>query len=267
MSFDLDAIGVAGRSEEYVVTDDALRSYATATDDTPGGPVFAIVPTWQTIAPASLSVASADARKRVVHYEHDIVVHRPIDAGMRLVSHATPVSLIVRPNGTSLVIRTETRTQDEELVNEQFVTEFFRGVEAATSVGERAPDHRLVVEGVEPLAEIAYRVAEDQPERYAAASGDDFAIHLDDEFAKSVGLPGRIVHGMCCLAFAARAVREAAGAPSPRAVERLAARFSAPLFPGETLTTRVWRVDGGYGFDAVNDDGVAVLKDGRVDFR
>ena len=82
MSFDLDAIGVAGRSEEYVVTDDALRSYATATDDTPGGPVFAIVPTWQTIAPASLSVASADARRRVVHYEHDIVVHRPIDPGM-----------------------------------------------------------------------------------------------------------------------------------------------------------------------------------------
>ena len=173
----------------------------------------------------------------------------------------------MRPNGTSLVIRTETRTQDGELVNEQFVTEFFRGVEAATSVGERAPDHRLVVEGVEPLAEIAYRVAEDQPERYAAASGDDFAIHLDDEFARSVGLPGRIVHGLCCLAFAARAVREAAGAPGPRSVERLAVRFSAPLFPGETLTTRVWRVDGGYGFDAVNDDGVAVLKDGRVDLQ
>ncbi len=267
MSFDLDAIGVGGHAEEYVVTDAALRAYAAATDDMPGGPVFAIVPTWRTIAPASLSVASEDARQRVVHYEHDIVVHRPIEAGMRLVSRATPVSLIARPNGTSLVIRTETRTQDGELVNEQFVTEFFRGVEAATSVGERAPDHRLVVEGVEPLAEIAYRVAEDQPERYAAASGDDFAIHLDDEFARSVGLPGRIVHGLCCLAFAGRAVREAAGAPSPRSLARLAVRFSAPLFPGETLTTRVWRVDGGYGFEAVNDDGVAVLKDGRVDLR
>ena len=64
MSFDLDAIGVGGHAEEYVVTDAALRAYAAATDDTPGGPVFAIVPTWQTIAPASLSVASKDARER-----------------------------------------------------------------------------------------------------------------------------------------------------------------------------------------------------------
>ena len=97
MSFDLDAIGVGGHAEEYVVTDAALRAYAAATDDVPGGPVFAIVPTWRTIAPASLSVASEDARKRVVHYEHDIVVHRPIEAGMRLVSRATPISLIARP--------------------------------------------------------------------------------------------------------------------------------------------------------------------------
>lgn len=267
MSFDVDAIGAAGPARAYAVTDDALLAYAAATDDVPGEPVFAIVPTWQTIAPASLSVASEDARNRVVHYEHDIVVHRPIDVGMRLVSHATPVSLIARPNGTSLVIRTETRTHEGELVNEQFVTELFRGVEAARSVGERAPNHRLVVDDDEPLAEFAYRVAEDQPERYAAASGDDFAIHLDDEFARSVGLPGRIVHGLCSLAFAGRAVLEAAAVSDPRAVARLAVRFSAPLFPGETLTTRVWRVDGGYGFVAVNDDGVAVLKDGRVDLR
>ena len=54
--------------------------------------------------------------------------------------------------------------------------------------------------------------------RYAAASGDDFAIHLDDEFARKVGLPGRIVHGLCTMAFAGRAVLEAAGVDDPRSV-------------------------------------------------
>jgi acyl dehydratase len=44
-------------------------------------------------------------------------------------------------------------------------------------------------------------------------------------------------------------------------------RFSAPLFPGETLTTRVWRVNGGYGFEALNGDGRQVLKDGRLELR
>ena len=88
--------------------------------------------------------------------------------------------------------------------------------------------------------------------RYAAASGDDFAIHLDDEFAQKVGLPGRIVHGLCTMAFAGRAVLEAAGVDDPHAVKRLAVRFSAPLFPGESVTTRVWRADGGYGFESLN---------------
>jgi len=265
-SFDLAAIGRAGEERRYEVAEEALRAYAAATDDRPGGPVFAIVPVWEAIAPVSRAVASDEARRRVVHYEQDLVLHSPIEAGMTLVSRATPVALLCRPNGTSVVIRAETRTDAGELVNEQYVTEFFRGVETAHTVGERAPEHRLEADG-EPLAEIAYPVAGDQTVRYAAASGDDFAIHLDDEFARSVGLPGRIVHGLCTMAFAGRAVLEAAGVDDPRAVRRLAVRFSAPLFPGETLTTRVWRVDGGYGFESVNGDGRPVLKDGRAELR
>ena len=48
---------------------------------------------------------------------------------------------------------------------------------------------------------------------------------------------------------------EAAGVTDPRAVERLAVRFSAPLFPGDSVTTRVWDVGGAFGFEATNGDG------------
>jgi acyl dehydratase len=267
VSFDVDAIGRTGAPCTYEVTADALERYAAATDDVPGGPVFAIVPVWETIAPASKSVASEDARKRVVHYEQDMLLHRPIEAGMKLVSTATPVALLGRPNGTSLVIHTETRTDEGELVNEQYVTEFFRGVETAESIGERAPEHGLDANGDAPVAEVAYPVADDQTARYAEASGDHFAIHLDDAFAQTVGLPGRIVHGLCTMAFAGRAALEAAGVADPSEVKRLAVRFSAPLFPGETVTTRVWQVDGGYGFESVNGEGKPVVKDGRVELR
>lgn len=267
MSFDLASIGRAGDERRYEVTQEALDAYAAATDDRPGGPVFAILPVWDTIAPASKSVASEEARRRVVHYEQDMLLHRPIEAGMTLVSRATPVALLGRPNGTSLVIRTETRTEENEFVNEQYVTEFFRGVVAPASVGERPPLHALDVNGDQPVAEVPFDVADDQPQRYAEASGDRFAIHLDDEFAQSVGLPGRIVHGLCTMALAGRAVLAAAGVDDPRDVSRLAVRFSAPLFPGETVTTRVWRVEGGYGFEAVNGDGKPVIKDGRAELR
>jgi acyl dehydratase len=263
---DLAAIGRPGNGQEYEVTEAAMRAYAEATDDVPGGPVFAIVPVWNAIAPASEAVASGDARRFVVHYEQDLLLHRPLEAGMRVVSYATPDALLPRPNGTSLVIKTETRDENGELVNEQYVTEFFRGVQADEGVGERAPDHRLEADGA-PVAEVTYPVAEDQTVRYAAASGDDFAIHLDDEFARGVGLPGRIVHGLCTMAFAGRAVLEAAGIEDPRAVERIAVRFSAPLFPGESLTTRVWDVGGAFGFESLNPEGTAVLKDGRLELR
>lgn len=267
MSFDVGAIGRPGDEHPYEVTQAALQAYADATDDTPGGPVFAVLPVWEAVRSTSRAVASEEVRPHVVHYEQDLLLHRPLEAGMQLRSQAAPIALLGRPNGTSLLLRTETRTADGELVNEQYVTEFFRGVDAPDSVGERAPDHRLDADGA-PFAEISYPVAEDQTVRYAAASGDNFAIHLDDEFARSVGLPGRIVHGLCTMAFTGRAVLEAAGVDDPGRLRRLAVRFSAPLFPGDTLTTRIWDLgDSAYGFDAVSGEGVTVVKDGRAELR
>ncbi len=276
--FRVDALGTPGPEHRYLVTGEAIRAYAAATDDTAPAataglvapPVFAIVPVWEAIAPASRAVASERARRRVLHYAQDILLHRPLTAGMRVVSCATPVALLEHPKGTQLVIRTETRLESGEPVNEQYVTEFFRGVFAGTSRGDRPPDHRRVgVQEGDPLAEISYPVAHDQPERYAAASGDRLEIHLDEAAARAVGLPGRILHGLCTMAFAGRAVLEAAGSDDPGAVRRLAARFSAPLLPGGKLTTRIWRLADGltYAFEAVDAEGVAVIRHGLAELR
>jgi acyl dehydratase len=268
MSFFLAAIGFPTTEQRYEVTAEALRRYAEATDDAPGGAVFAIVPAAPAVQLASRSVASEEVRSRVVHYEQDFLVHRPLRPGETVVTQARPVALLPRPNGTSLVIRVVTRGDDGETLNEQYVTEFFRGVTAVQSVGERAPDHALDVDGRAPLATVSYPIADDQTVRYADASGDRFAIHLDDEFARSVGLPGRIVHGLCTMALTGRAVLEAAGVNDPHAIRRLAVRFSAPLFPGDTLTTSVWELgDKTYGFLAAGSDGTPVIKDGRAELR
>jgi len=59
--------------------------------------------------------------------------------------------------------------------------------------------------------------------RYAGASGDFNPIHIDDEFARSVGLPGRILHGLWSMAQVARAQTEAAG--DPGSLRRLSVQF------------------------------------------
>jgi acyl dehydratase len=118
----------------------------------------------------------------------------------------------------------------------------------------------------EPSAEFTYPLAEDITSRYATASGDHNAFHLDDEVARAAGLPGIIVHGLCLMAFAGRAVLAARELEDPAAIRRLAVRFSRPMTPGEALTTRVLRPeDGAVRFDATNGAGEIVLKDGLAE--
>jgi len=62
------------------------------------------------------------------------------------------------------------------------------------------------------------------PHRYAGASGDFNPIHIDPEFAKGVGLPGNILHGLYMMGLVARANTELAGG-DPRALRRLSVQF------------------------------------------
>ncbi len=72
---------------------------------------------------------------------------------------------------------------------------------------------------------------------YAGASGDFNPIHLDDEFARAVGLPGRILHGLWTMAQVARAQTEAAGrAGGDLRLRRLSVQFRGMGFPEQELT-------------------------------
>ena len=75
------------------------------------------------------------------------------------------------------------------------------------------------------------------PHRYAGASGDFNPIHIDPEFAKAVGLPGNILHGLYSMAVVARANVAAAGG-DPRALRRLSVQFRGMGRPEEEITVR-----------------------------
>jgi acyl dehydratase len=81
--------------------------------------------------------------------------------------------------------------------------------------------------------------------RYAGASGDFNPIHIDEEFAKQVGLPGRILHGLWSMAQVARAQTENAG--GPHALKRLSVQFRGMGLPEQEIvvTSTVREVSGG----------------------
>jgi len=69
--------------------------------------------------------------------------------------------------------------------------------------------------------------------RYAGASGDFNPIHIDEEFARAVGLPGRILHGLWTMAQVARAQTEAAGGPEH--LKRLSVQFRGMGLPEQEV--------------------------------
>jgi acyl dehydratase len=72
------------------------------------------------------------------------------------------------------------------------------------------------------------------PHRYAGASGDFNPIHIDPEFAKAVGLPGNILHGLWMMAQVARSIAQIVDG-DPRALKRLSVQFRGMGFPEQEL--------------------------------
>jgi acyl dehydratase len=108
------------------------------------------------------------------------------------------------------------------------------------------------------------------PHRYAGASGDFNPIHLDAEFARSVGLPGNILHGLYGMALVARAATAAAGG-DPRALRRLSVQFRGMGVPEREIavtgTVREVDADGGRAVVALeaSQEGSRIIRRGQAE--
>lgn len=90
----------------------------------------------------------------------------------------------------------------------------------------------MVGEEIPSLSKVVRR---EDVKAYADASGDQNPLHQDDDFARSVGFPGIIAHGMFSMAHLAKAITDWVG--DPGALKRLKVQFRAVVFMGETLVS------------------------------
>ena len=272
--FESGAVGTWGEPDTFEVTRERIAAYAAATNDPIaahlagdiGSPIFAIVPSFMSIMQVAFTVAPPEVAMRVVHGEQDFRFHRPIRPGDVISTRAKPIGFAGASNGTSAAFLLECRDADGEVVNEQYMTAFFRGVDVGETVGTLAPAHKFdeSLRATDPVAVVTQHVDDDQTFRYSPASGDPMPIHLDADIAKSAGLPGIIAHGLCTQAFTSWVVLTALGLESTQ-LRRHAVRFAKPVLPGQDITTSIWRAaPGAYAFETKVGDTV-VVKDGLAE--
>jgi acyl dehydratase len=253
----------AGRIEAFArATNDDNEVYFKG-DESVASPVFPVVSAFDSFMEASMDADLGADLLRLVHGAEEHVLLKPIRPGDILT--VTPVleTIETKDSGETFTVSAKQTDSGGDLVAEVRGTMFIRGTgsrrKAAAEAAATEPDHDIVFEETT-------KVDDDQPARYAEASGDHNPIHLDPDTAKMAGLPGVILHGMCTMAIATKAAVNGLAGGDPTRVRRVAVRFSRPVLPGRELTTRLWKTGASaYGFETYNSKGSAVIKGGVVE--
>ena len=273
MGLNKDLAGKAYTTKTFEVTADRIEAFARATndeneryfagDDSVGSPVFPIVGAFDSYMEAGMDPELGADLLRLVHGSEEHVLHKPIRVGDTLT--VTPVleSVESKESGETFTVAAVLTNEAGEVVAETRGTMFIRGTGSRKAA---VADARASEEEHEVVYEESTKVDEDQPRRYAEASGDHNPIHLDEATAKMAGLPGVILHGMCTMAIATKAAVNGLAGGDPTKIKRVAVRFSRPVLPGQELTTKLWTTgEGTYGFETYNPKGSAVVKSGVIE--
>jgi acyl dehydratase len=204
---------------------------------------------------------------KIVNGEQGFVLHAPLKPKGTVLGKTRITEVIDKGAGKGALVYTERKVTDKatgELIATVTQTTFCRadggfGGPARESppvhqLPERAPD--LVCDlGTRPEQALIYRL-----------SADRNPLHIDPEVAKAAGFPRPILHGLGTFGVVGHAVLKTACDYDPARVKSFGGRFSAPVFPGETIRTEMWKDGNVVSFRAlVPDRNVVAMNNGRAE--
>jgi acyl dehydratase len=259
MPFDLTTVGATTEPHELTYDWKTLATYALGIgakrDELPylyegakGGmkvyPTFAVVPAYEAVIDL-LGRSGADLAM-VVHGGQVVRTHRPLPPAGTLRTTGTIKGIYDMKKLGQVVLETTTHAGDEHL----FDTTWSILVRGGGGFGgprppqetepepsapkDREPDF-VHEEATSPEQALLYRIA-----------GDVNPLHADPEFAKMVGFEqGPILHGLCTYGFVARAIVKHCADGDATRLRTYAAQFRKPVWPGDVIVTKGFRLDGG----------------------
>jgi acyl dehydratase len=219
-------------------------------------PTFAVVPSFVAMVDVASRLGADMAM--VVHGEQTIRLHRLIPAQGSLATTAVVTGIYDKGKGALCVVEAKTTDDTGQPVFDNVFSIFVRG--AGGFGGDRGPEATSAEPpGRAPDLAITERTSVEQAALYRL-SGDLNPLHIAPELARAVGFERPILHGLCTYGFAGRALLRGACGGDPARLRSLSARFSAPVLPGDELTTQGWDVGGGrWIVRVVTQDGKTVL--------
>lgn len=202
---------------------------------------------------------------KVVHGEQRIVMHRALPVSGEIVGKTRIVGLVDKGPGRGALMYSEKEVRDGasgELLATTRSTTFLRSdggfggpdgpVEPPHALPDTTPDETLDMP-TRPEQALYYRL-----------NGDDNPLHADPAIALEAGFPRPILHGLCTLGVVGHALLRTLGGYDAKRFRSLRMRFSAPVFPGETVRVEIWR-DGSFRA-SVPEREVVVVNNGLAIF-
>ena len=181
---------------------------------------------------------------KVVHGEQRLTLHRPLPAEGELVASARVTAAYDKGAGKGAVIYTETAARsaaDGQAMFTLHSVTFARGDGGFGGPPGSGPAPHTLPER-RPDVTVTLATRKDQALFYRL-SGDRNPLHADPELARRVGFRAPILHGLCTYGVACRAILQTVAAYDHTRIVGFDVRFSAPVYPGESIATDLW-VDG-----------------------
>ncbi|MFP3644053.1 MaoC/PaaZ C-terminal domain-containing protein [Paraburkholderia sp. SIMBA_054] len=201
---------------------------------------------------------------RVLHGTQEIEWHHALPASGEVIGRTRVTRLVDRGEGKHAMVQSEREVVDAH-TGERYAT--LRQVHVLRGQGGFGGDssslpaaHVIPDSAPEMTAEVQTR-----PEHalFYRLNGDLFALHADPEMAARSGFPRPILHGMCVAGIATQALMRLLAADDPLRMRSLQLRFSAVVYPGETVRVEAWR-DGSFRARVAERNEV-VLDNGHVE--
>lgn len=202
----------------------------------------------------------------VLHGEQRLTVHKTLPAAGEMTTETQLKGVWDKGKDKGAVLVNETvwreRASGEKVVT-LVGTTFARGDGGFGAPSEGQPEpHATPTRKHDHEVELTTRP--DQALLYRL-NGDRNPLHSDPEVARKAGFPKPILHGLCTYGLTCRAILQSLAKYDPARIKAHDVRFSAPVYPGETIVTRMWQDGSVISFEAGVKErpGVTVIKNGR----